>query len=57
MPFPVLVNSARDCASFAAVLEALLADPAVLSEMGVLGREYVVSRYTSERVREALMQK
>ena len=45
----------KDCASFAAALEALRADPAALSEMGALGREYVVSRYTPERVREALI--
>jgi glycosyltransferase involved in cell wall biosynthesis len=45
----------RDYASFAAALEALLADPAALSEMGARGREYVVSRYTPERVREALI--
>lgn len=45
----------RDYESFAAALEALLADPAALSEMGALGREYVVSRYTPERVREALI--
>ena len=45
----------KDYESFAAALEAFLADPATLSEMGALGREYVVSRYTPERVRESLI--
>jgi len=45
----------RDYASFAAGLEALLADSAALSEMGARGREYVVARYTLEHVREALI--
>ena len=44
-----------DYDSFAAVREALLVDPAVRLEMGALGREYVMARYTPERVREALM--
>jgi glycosyltransferase involved in cell wall biosynthesis len=45
----------RDYESFATALGALLADPAALLAMGALGREYVVSRYTPERVREALV--
>lgn len=44
-----------DYDSFAATLEVLLADSAARSEMGALGREYVVAQYTPERVREALM--
>jgi glycosyltransferase involved in cell wall biosynthesis len=44
-----------DYDSFAAALEALLADSAARSEMGALGREYVIAHYTPERVREALM--
>ena len=44
-----------DYDSFAAALSALLADSAARSEMGALGREYVVAQYTPERVREALI--
>jgi glycosyltransferase involved in cell wall biosynthesis len=44
-----------DSDSFVAALEGLLAGPAVRSEMGALGREYVMAHYTPERVREALM--
>ena len=45
----------KDYESFAAALEALLADATARSEMGALGREYVVSRYTPKRVMEALV--
>src|SRR5262249_295543 len=45
----------EDYDSFALALEALLADRGGRWERGALGREYVVARYTPERVREALI--
>jgi glycosyltransferase involved in cell wall biosynthesis len=41
--------------SFAAALRELLADNSLRAAMGARGREYTVARYTTERVRAALM--
>ncbi len=45
----------RDYESFAARLNEMLANENRCKEMGALGREYVLSRYTRERVRNALL--
>jgi len=46
----------RDYESFAATLNEMLHDDRKLEQMGELGRDYVLARYTRERVREALME-
>jgi glycosyltransferase involved in cell wall biosynthesis len=45
----------RDYASFEANLSTLLADENRRAQMGALGREYVASRFTRDRVRTALL--
>jgi len=40
--------------SFAAALHELLSDAGLRAAMGARGREYVVARYTTERVKESL---
>jgi glycosyltransferase involved in cell wall biosynthesis len=45
----------RDFGSFTEGLNEIVSNEARLIEMGNLGREYVLSRYTPERVRNALM--
>jgi glycosyltransferase involved in cell wall biosynthesis len=45
----------RDYESFAARLNEMLANENRCKQMGALGREYVLSRYTRDRVREALL--
>ncbi len=46
----------RDYESFAATLNEMLHDDRKREQMGELGRDYVLARYTRERVREALME-
>ena len=46
----------RDYESFAATLNEMLHNDRKLEQMGELGRDYVLARYTRERVREALME-
>lgn len=46
----------RDYESFAATLVEMLYDQSKLAEMGNLGREYVLSRFTRERVRNSLLE-
>lgn len=45
----------RDYESFAARLNEMLPDEDKLARMGELGRKYVISRFTRDRVRNALM--
>ncbi len=45
-----------DYETFAAALNELLHDDRKLAEMGELGRDYVLARFTRERVREALLE-
>ncbi|MBD0373044.1 MAG: glycosyltransferase family 4 protein [Pyrinomonadaceae bacterium] len=45
-----------DYPSFAAALNSMLSNNSELSAMGEMGREYVVSRYTKESVRNALLE-
>lgn len=45
----------RDYESFSARLSDMLRDPERLAEMGDMGRNYVLSRFTRERVRNALL--
>jgi len=44
-----------DYETFAAALSELLHDDRKLAVMGDLGRDYVLARFTRERVREALL--
>lgn len=46
----------RDYESFAATLSEMLRDERKLVEMGDLGRDYVLARYTRDRVRDALLE-
>ena len=46
----------RDYESFAAALLEMLGDERKLTEMGDLGRDYVLARYTRDRVRDALLE-
>lgn len=46
----------RDYESFASTLSEMLADKPRLREMGDLGRQYVLSRFTRDRVRNALLE-
>lgn len=46
----------RDYESFAAMLGEMLTDEAARLTMGARGREYVISRYTPERVRQSLIE-
>jgi glycosyltransferase involved in cell wall biosynthesis/SAM-dependent methyltransferase len=46
----------HDYESFAAMLHEMLADESMRAWMGKLGREYVVSRYTPERIRQSLIE-
>jgi glycosyltransferase involved in cell wall biosynthesis len=46
----------RDYESFARALDQMLSNGDALSSMGDMGREYVVSRYTVDSVRRALLQ-
>lgn len=45
----------RDYESFAAALGEMLADESARRKMGVAGRDYVVSNFTPERIRKALI--
>jgi glycosyltransferase involved in cell wall biosynthesis len=45
----------RDYESFAATLSGMLSDETRLAEMGDSGRQYVLSRFTQERVRNSLL--
>jgi len=45
-----------DYESFATTLNEMLRDEQRLSEMGDLGRDYVLARYTRDRVRDALLE-
>lgn len=44
-----------DYETFAAAINDMLSDESKLAEMGELGRDYVLSRFTRERVRNALL--
>jgi glycosyltransferase involved in cell wall biosynthesis/SAM-dependent methyltransferase len=46
----------QDSESFVAELSEMLADKGLRSKMGEAGREYVISRYTPERIRAALIE-
>ena len=46
----------RDYESFAATVNEMLSDDRKLARMGDLGRDYVLERYTRERVRDALLE-
>lgn len=46
----------QDYESFAARLNEMLADESLRSRMGEAGREYVISRYTPERIRASLIE-
>ena len=46
----------RDYESFVATLTEMLRDDRKLAQMGELGRDYVLARYTRERVRDALLE-
>jgi glycosyltransferase involved in cell wall biosynthesis len=46
----------RDYESFAATLSEMLGNETRLREMGDLGRQYVLSRFTRERVRNSLLE-
>ena len=45
-----------DYETFAAALSELLGDDRKLEVMGELGRDYVLARFTRDRVREALLE-
>ena len=46
----------RDYESFASAVNEMLRDERKLTEMGDLGRDYVLARYTRDRVRDALLE-